>query len=578
MITRISLLLFFISFSFFGWSLDKKEIQELCELDFNEIISNLEGRKVQFEEALNVAEDLGLDYEVAEIKERLALIHYYLQDVDIGLKYSMEAVAYYEDQNDFQRVANIYTDLGFAIKEIQLERGIEYFRMALALSKEYDMGLGLSKFYNNYGTLMNKAGKLDSALYYHLKSLEICYQFNDSIGIPYSLNNAALAYSQLGQFEKAFEMLDQSDAIRKLEHNDLSWADNLAYRADIYFEQTAYDSAVKYYEQALVLSKKSKFVNLVTFSLERLSLCYENLGDDKNALKYIKLLHQHKDSVVSVETNAAIAALQEEFNASEKQKKIAEQSLEIEKQKQRELYIFFAILGLVLGGTWLVVFQIRKRRTERLKMEHSKQLEKAALEKEFVDEKVRISRELHDNIGSQLTFMISSVDNLSYLEEEEKKLSRLTRISDFGRQTMKELRTTIWAMKKDGGTIGDLILKINDLKRSVQDIIEVEVKADENRQVQLNALELLNLYRIVQEAVQNSIKYGEGQNVIIDVRRKEDAITFSIEDDGIGFDVDKMNEAGNGLTNMKRRCEEFGGIYTIESSGSGTCVSCSIRK
>lgn len=575
MVIRFSLSLILLCLTYLVCAQTHDKMQELCAQNYNHIIEDLEGNKEAYLLALTYAEENDLDKESALLNERLALIHYYLQDVEEGLKYSLKAVEYYEKEKDFRKLANMYADLGFAIKNVQLDRGLEYFRKTLSLSRSYDMGLDLAKFYNNYGTLMGMSGVLDSALYYHLASLEICYQYNDSIGIPYSLNNAAVVYSQLGQFDKAFKLLDQSDAIRKLENNDLSWADNLAYRADVFFEQQVYDSAAKYYEEALILSKKSKFVNLVTFSLERLSECYERLNNAEQALYYYKQLKSHKDSIVTVETNAAIAALQEEFNASEKQKKIVEQSLEIERRQKRELYIMIVIFGLVIIASWVIYTQVRKRRTERMKLEHAKQMEKAELEKQFVEEKLRIGRELHDNIGAQLTFMISSVDNLSFVEKEEKKLLRLNKISDFGRTTMKELRTTIWAMKSDGGDLDDLILKINELKRSVQEVITLEVSSQLKGNTILNALEMLNLFRIVQEFVQNTIKYAQASKIVVTFKKENDtALVMTIKDDGLGFDVEKHLFSGNGLGNMKKRCQDCGGKFEILSGEKGTSVSC----
>ncbi len=576
MVKRSFLLIFLVLAVGFSRAQSKAEIKELCVLGYNEIIGDLDGKKVEFEQALIAAENFGMHSEVARIQERLALINHYLHDFEKALEYSLSAVTYYESQGDYKKVANLYTDLGYSIKHVQLDRSIEYFRAALRISKSYDMGLDMAKFYNNYGSLMGMSGKLDSALYYHLQSLEVCYEYNDSLGMPYSMNNAAVVYSQLGMFEEAFELMDQSDAIRKLENNDLSWADNLAYRADLYFEQGNYDSAAVYYEQALDLSQSARFVNLITFSLERLSACYERMNNAEQAMYYYKQLNEHKDSLVSAETNSAIAALQEEFNAAEKEKKIVQQSLELERQQKRELYITFGIVGLFGIAAWVVFFQIRRRRTERLKMQHAQEMERAALEKAFVEEKLRIGRELHDNIGAQLTFMISSVDNLSYVEKEEKVLSRLNRISSFGRQTMQELRATIWAMKHDGGTLDDLILKVNELKRSVQDVITVKVRSDLKSEQHLNALELLNLYRIVQEFVQNTIKYAEATEVSVTFTREKDSFLLTIADNGIGFDVKEHQFSGNGLGNMQKRCEECAGQFAIHSNKNGTQLTCKI--
>ena len=67
------------------------------------------------------------------------------------------------------------------------------------------------------------------------------------------------------------------------------------------------------------------------------------------------------------------------------------------------------------------------------------------------EQRLRISRDLHDNIGAQLTFIISSIDNLKFgfTDISEKLGSKLSNISSFTQQTIYELRDTIWAMNKE---------------------------------------------------------------------------------------------------------------------------------
>lgn len=569
-----SIVLFFLFSGVRFYAQNDQEIEAVLKMSYGDIIADLDGNKKIFEDLLiELQSDNDIERE-AILHEKLALVNYYLKDVESGLKHSLEAVNFYMSMGENRKAANIYADLGYAIKDIQLDRSIEYFRIAISMSKNEDFGADMGKFYNNYGTLMAMNDKLDSALFYHLLSLEVCYEYGDSLGMPYSMNNAAVVYSKLGDFSKAFEMLDQSDEIRLVQNNELNWADNLAYRADLYYEKGSYDSAVKYYSAALELSKKTKFVNLIAFSLGRLSDSYEKLNNAEMSLFYLKELHYHKDSILSLETNTAIAGLQEEFNAAIKEKKIAEQKLLIEKEEKKLIYVSILVVILMLSTALFVVYQLRKRKAERTRLEYDRAIEKERLEKEFLDEKLRIGRELHDNIGSQLTFIIGSVDNLSYAEKEEVKQSKLLRISDFGRQTMAELRTTIWAMKGDGGTLEDLILKINELKRNLQEVIHVSVENNVDSSIVLSSLVLLNFYRIVQEAIQNAVKYSGGTDFKIVFRTSGKNLEMELADNGKGFDVEKKKYTGNGLTNMLKRCEDCGGKFSIISSEKGTKITC----
>ena len=80
------------------------------------------------------------------------------------------------------------------------------------------------------------------------------------------------------------------------------------------------------------------------------------------------------------------------------------------------------------------------------------------------EQRLNISRDLHDNIGAQLTFIISSVDNIKYAFDitNEKLDSKLNNISSFAKDTIVELRDTIWAMNSNEISFEDLEIRINN--------------------------------------------------------------------------------------------------------------------
>jgi len=81
----------------------------------------------------------------------------------------------------------------------------------------------------------------------------------------------------------------------------------------------------------------------------------------------------------------------------------------------------------------------------------------------------------------------------------------------------------------------------------------------------------LCLFRIVQEALQNALKYSKAHSVSVDLRGVSDGIALTIGDDGVGFDVDAMWGTGLGLISMQERVEAIGGTLEIRSSpGAGT--------
>ena len=81
---------------------------------------------------------------------------------------------------------------------------------------------------------------------------------------------------------------------------------------------------------------------------------------------------------------------------------------------------------------------------------------------------------------------------------------------------------------------------------------------------------MINVYRIIQEAVTNVLKHANASNVVFDVIESDDTLYIHIKDDGVGFDVKEARQ-GLGLKNIKKRVESFKGMIHIETEkGLGT--------
>jgi signal transduction histidine kinase len=153
-----------------------------------------------------------------------------------------------------------------------------------------------------------------------------------------------------------------------------------------------------------------------------------------------------------------IANVQEKYNASEREKEILGQRADIaEKElnlnKKNTQLIGLIILAIAISLLGYMLFKQQKLKNEQLKKESElkEALVKIETQNKLQEQRLRISRDLHDNIGAQLTFIISSIENLQYgFKIKNKKLnSKLLSISAFTKDTIYELRDTIWAMNKN---------------------------------------------------------------------------------------------------------------------------------
>jgi signal transduction histidine kinase len=208
-------------------------------------------------------------------------------------------------------------------------------------------------------------------------------------------------------------------------------------------------------------------------------------------------------------------------------------------------------------------------------------LRKLAVEQQLVRERERISRELHDNIGTQLSYISNSIDWLletphAFNKEEER--DRLAAVNDTARNLVVDLRETIWAMKKEFILLDEFADKLKlylQSQTSLQPLMETVITEDIREKYTFSPTEALNIFRICQEAIANSVRHSQAGKICLSIRSgKEVDFSFTIEDDGKGFIRQQQYNGHYGLENMSHRATESGATLSIETGpGKGTRVT-----
>src|SRR5690606_39301400 len=176
-------------------------------------------------------------------------------------------------------------------------------------------------------------------------------------------------------------------------------------------------------------------------------------------------------------------------------------------------------LALVLSLFGYLLYNQQKHKNLQLKKESElkEALVKIETQNKLQEQRLRISRDLHDNIGAQLTFIISSLDNLKYGFKLPDNLNdKLKYITAFTSSTIYELRDTIWAMNKTEITFEDLqsrlsnyIDKAHVFEGKINFTFQVDKDVDIKRK--FNSMEGVNIHRVIQEAIHNSIKHSNSK-------------------------------------------------------------------
>jgi signal transduction histidine kinase len=223
---------------------------------------------------------------------------------------------------------------------------------------------------------------------------------------------------------------------------------------------------------------------------------------------------------------------------------------------------------------------LSRQKFKNTQLQKEKELSEALLKIEtnhrLQEQRLAISRDLHDNIGSQLTFIISSIDSLKmYMTNTEAKVDKkLTSISQFTRATIQELRDTIWAMNKEEISVEDLKSRISNFIEQAQTSlhgINFDFKCKVSKDFTFNSKDGINIYRIIQEALNNAIKHANATEILVEVKQNKQNFEITIKDNGKGFDATTSND-GNGLKTMKNRANELNATINFISNSDGTSV------
>ncbi|ADB42167.1 sensor histidine kinase [Spirosoma linguale] len=253
----------------------------------------------------------------------------------------------------------------------------------------------------------------------------------------------------------------------------------------------------------------------------------------------------------------------------------------------------FEVLVLMVGLAYR--YKVARDQTEKLIKERTIQQQRTfeaevhtlALQNNLLVEKERIARDLHDNVGAHLAFVVTNLTHISAQAEKkpitdgQRLASQLRTIVTHTREAVKLLRETIWAINQESFTVEEFAERLNQyINRYVHetDGLHVDVQVSGSQSYKLSSSQVLNLFRIVQEALNNVLKHAQASQATVQLFVEDDGhINLRIHDNGQGFSWtgEALAPHHYGLRNMETRAQELGGTFRIFAE-EGTTVEVAV--
>ena len=184
-------------------------------------------------------------------------------------------------------------------------------------------------------------------------------------------------------------------------------------------------------------------------------------------------------------------------------------------------------------------------------------------------ERRRLAKEIHDGVGPNMSTLKLQIDAVKRRVESDEIVASLEEVN----KAISAIASDIRQISHDlmPGSLMDygLVTALSNYSRKISDTSDIEVHYQSNiHDGELSKEYKLNIYRIVQELVNNSLKHSQCKNIEISLRKDSEGIFLLVQDDGVGMDINEIS-TGMGLQNIKTRVESLHGDLDIDSQIGG---------
>lgn len=486
---------------------------------------------------------------------KVGVCYYYVNRRDEVKEIMLEIVSNNKYVSD-KMLASSLSNLGaidielwmFSRNDVLIKEAKTYLKRAIALNIKNNRFSRLASNYSLLSELYNQIDNkkralvlIDSALFYAKKDTNISQEGFASIKKAHILTKKK-------EYYKALQLINRSIEIHQNHLPTLIYA---------YVEK----------KKTLIAMKDYKNANIISDSIYQFSI--------KNFDK------RFADGIS--EMNVKYSTAEKEREILIQRAKLAEKGLLIQKRNYQLTGIIVTAILIALIA-YLLLNQQKIKNKQLVKENKLKvALKEIETQNKLQEQRLRISRDLHDNIGAQLSFVISSIDNLKYVNKNstEEFKEKLSYISNFTSSTIDQLRDTIWAMNKNEISLIDLhsrVLAFVEKAKQAYNDIDISITNSIKTEISFTSIKGMNIFRVIQEAINNSLKYASASKISIEFYEELSKVILVIKDNGKGFDIEAV-ELGNGLQNMQDRIDEIQAKIDINSElnqGTSICITCKI--
>lgn len=483
---------------------------------------------------------------------------------------------------DYERKINLMIAVCFSNSK-NLDKGIEYSKKALSQAVIAKDSATIAKAYENIGSDYLEKNQFITAKPYILKGKEVATKLKSLPNLAnFDFYLSRVLYSER-KYKEAISLIKKSLAYYTETGNDFYKINALTFLSIYQKDSGEYQSALHNLKFAEELALKNDMKSHLLLIYPELAQLNKKIKNYELAYNYLEKHYQLNDSVSSNDLQKQLQDLDTKYQAAKKDLQIKEQEAKLKNRRLLNYVFAGAVLAILLIG-FLVYRNLKSRQTIQQQKINELETEKQLTTTEAVlrgeeQERSRLAKDLHDGLGGMLSgvkFSFNAMkENLIMTPENAVAFERSIDQLD---NSIREMRRVAHNMLPENlmkygldSALRELCLELNrstSLKASYQSIDMEQNKFPQEISIAC--------YRIIQELVNNTLKYSKAKNFLVQAHfsDEEKILQITVEDNGEGFDKNKLlNADGIGWKNIQNRIQLIKGKVDLNSEiGKGTSV------
>ena len=484
-------------------------------------------------------------------------LFYYMELYQFGLYEAQKGIENAKVLKDSACLSDAYFFKG--INEIEMKR-ISQAQHSLSLSQKFFPKeskkrlrtlIGEAYIYNNIAQVKLSISQLDSAIFYNKKAYALANKNKTLRAIVNSEQTFGLLYARQQKTDSARFYLSKSIAsAQRYQLQDVATL-NCAYLMECYLDNPR--KIAELYQNGLGIIARNEVNNSYERYFYRIALeVFRKLGDENKILSLQQKIIEVNDDTNN-RANFYIQNITEQYMKSENKLLVSR----INQLDQDRNIVILQLIAALFGFLILLFILLFFRRKNKL-------------QQSLLDQKNEISKDLHDDIGSELSSILINA-NLLLRNADEKQQFLISKISHTGSEISQRLNTFIWSLNTENNSVRNFCEYVKQYADNLLEGTGIAFHYSDNIDAvahkTLNGYFRKNLFFCIKEALNNAVRHASATQITLAmIASDKKELEITIADNGVGLASE--NAFSNGFKNIQKRAESLKGNLSL-SHGNG---------